>query len=250
MFANERRSSILKWLNDRRQLSVKELVRLTHASPATVRRDLDYLAEAGKIIRVHGGASLKQDATSLFSENEFEQKVQEFSSEKQRIGRAIAQLINENDYNTIYFDAGTSVLAVIPYLDRTDLFVITNGLHHVFPLISKGAHVILLGGTVKPTTQAVVGPQAISQLSHYNLDLSVIGVNAIDEENGLMTPDINEAELKRVAITQAERTIVAADHSKFNQRSLHSFASLPEVTIMTDDVLPVYKAFKNIKEAR
>ena len=52
----DRRQKILQIVNERRSVSVDELVELFPVSAITIRRDLDRLAEDNFLRRVHGGA--------------------------------------------------------------------------------------------------------------------------------------------------------------------------------------------------
>src|SRR3546814_14401554 len=58
MHATEREKRILSLLSDRGFISFPELERGIDASPATIRRDLDRMAEEGLLLRVRGGANL------------------------------------------------------------------------------------------------------------------------------------------------------------------------------------------------
>ena len=58
MLIDERQNQILDIIKEKTFVRVDELAALVYASPATIRRDLALLDEAGLIQRLHGGASL------------------------------------------------------------------------------------------------------------------------------------------------------------------------------------------------
>ena len=58
MLAEERFSMILQLLKEKRTATVGECSEITGASEATVRRDLNLLHKQGKLIKVHGGATI------------------------------------------------------------------------------------------------------------------------------------------------------------------------------------------------
>src|SRR6266404_4764842 len=60
MHAEDRERTILAMLEKRGFVSFRELDKRLTASPATVRRDLERLAGAGRIVRVHGGSTTLQ----------------------------------------------------------------------------------------------------------------------------------------------------------------------------------------------
>lgn len=60
-----RRTRIVERLMEHGTLSVAELARLVEVSPITVRRDLNSLAAQGVVRRVHGGASISDEARTI-----------------------------------------------------------------------------------------------------------------------------------------------------------------------------------------
>ena len=58
---NDRRVKIMRLIEEKRSVSVDELVEKYHVSPITIRRDLQYWEDKGAIIRNYGGASLIQE---------------------------------------------------------------------------------------------------------------------------------------------------------------------------------------------
>ncbi len=56
MLTEERFHKILSVLNEKKAVTVNELVALLNTSESTIRRDLNALANLGKLNKVHGGA--------------------------------------------------------------------------------------------------------------------------------------------------------------------------------------------------
>ena len=65
MLPPQRRRHILDELNKYGQVRVTELSYELGISEMTVRRDLNALASAGELVKVHGGATREQSATSV-----------------------------------------------------------------------------------------------------------------------------------------------------------------------------------------
>ena len=119
-----RQQEILKIVRSAERLSVNELVDRLDASPATVRRDLIRLEEAGKILRTHGGVI---DRRSLTDEPSFSVKRQRIPEVKRRIGRAVAAQIDPGA--SVFVDAGTTCLeAGLALLARGGYTIYTNSL--------------------------------------------------------------------------------------------------------------------------
>lgn len=83
-----------------------------------------------------------------------------------------------------------------------------------------GNRVILIGGELKGTTEAVIGSQAILTIQGYHFTKGFFGTNGVSKRHGFTTPDPNEALVKQEAMRQTERCYVLADmpeirHGKF-----------------------------------
>ena len=114
---------------------------------------------------------------------------------------------------------------------------------HAQELSKKGIRVIQLGGEVKGATEAVVGNQAILMLQAYHFTKGFFGVNGITAKNGMMTPDDNEAAIKRVAALHCREMFVLADASKFGQISSVCFAEYDDAMILTEGPVEGYESY-------
>lgn len=124
-------------------------------------------------------------------------------------------LIEDND--CIFMDAGSSTIEMIPFIKAQDIVVVTNGLSHVERLLQRGIKTLMIGGEVKATTFATVGASALEVLRRYCFDKAFIGMNGLDLNHGLTTPDEKEALIKERAIHQATTSYVLLDHSKLDE---------------------------------
>lgn len=61
MFISERRQEIMRILNEKKRVTVKELSKHFNVSEATLRTDLNKMEEDGLLARTHGGAILKEE---------------------------------------------------------------------------------------------------------------------------------------------------------------------------------------------
>ena len=121
MLAEQRADIILHELSALRTVSVSYLCQLTGASEATIRRDLNTLANLGKLSKVRGGATLAE-TEEVFG------KMPESSrlhlAEKDRIARYAASLITNDD--VVYLDAGSTVMQMVEYLQNSRALFMTN----------------------------------------------------------------------------------------------------------------------------
>ena len=155
-----------------------------------------------------------------------------------RIGHAAAQMIEDGE--TVMLDSGTTTAEVarhIKFLKLTSLTVITNALNIAMELANlPHVRVIMIGGILRQMSYSLVGPHAEQTLRGLTADRLFLGVDGLDPEVGLTTPDILEAQLNAMMIRVAREVVVVADSSKFTRRSLSVIARLDEVhKVLTDD---------------
>lgn len=246
MLTEERYNKILAELNERHSVTVTELVETLETSESTIRRDLSSLSKMGKLKKVHGGAvSLNQEVMS--NEPNVEEKIKLNADEKEQIAKYAAATIRKNDF--VFIDAGTTTEKMIPHITETQATFVTNGFNHAHLLARKGLKVYLTGGEVKSSTEAIVGVSCVETLSKYNFTKCFLGVNGISFENGLTTPNVDEASVKRAVAQKSYVTYVLADHTKFDKTAAVTFAEIEKVCIITDR-LPnkKYKDITIIKE--
>ncbi|GGH78606.1 DeoR family fructose operon transcriptional repressor [Pullulanibacillus pueri] len=237
MLTPERHGIILKLLKQQGIVKIHEMMEATKASESTIRRDLIQLEQEHRLRRVHGGASSLQGKRI---EPSYASKSDKNFSEKQRIAQYAAECVAPRD--SLYLDAGTTTLQMIPYLNQEDLTVVTNGVTLIEPLIEKGITAYLLGGMVKSRTKALIGSAALQSLKGYRFDKCFIGVNGIHPEYGYTTPDPEEARLKETALALSQESFVVADHSKLGEVSFAKITDLAEATLITDSFIDENRA--------
>ena len=229
----ERRREILRMLHAQDRLTVDQLVRHFAVSAVTVRSDLAALEAAVDLVRAHGGA-LRVDGLDL----PLDTKARRHHAEKVRIGAAAAALIRDGE--TIIIDSGSTAAQVarhIRYQDLQSLTVVTSALD-VGAEMTRLPHVrvVVLGGLLRHVSQSTVGPPAEEHLGRLNADHLFLGVDAIDIDAGLSTPDVLEARLNALMIRVSRHVTLVADASKFMRRSLSVIAPLASVhRVITDD---------------
>ena len=232
MLTEKRYEVILNLLNEKNSVTVTEIKELLGISESTIRRDLAALDKAGKLIKVFGGA-VAADGGFTTAEPSVAQKAEVNKDEKTAIARYAASLIERDDF--VYLDAGTTTGCMLDYIsDTTTAVFVTNAPSHAQKLARKGMEVILIGGRLKQSTEAVVGEEACRQIEKFNFSLGFLGSNGVSERSGFSTPDQDEAMVKKRAIERIHRCFVLCDHTKFYKVSPISFAKLEDAVVLTD----------------
>jgi DeoR/GlpR family transcriptional regulator of sugar metabolism len=232
----ERQNQILQFILRSQRISITQICENFSVSEATARRDLEYLANEGKVQRVHGGAIV---ITQTPPEQPILQRQDEQSQEKLRIGEAAAGLVHDGE--TIFLGSGTTVLEAARSLrGRRNLTVITNSLPVVNVLGgSKDITIICLGGMLRESELSFIGHITEQALSEVRADKVFIGTRAISLEHGLTHEYLPETMTDRAILKAGQEIIVLADHSKFGRAAAVLLAPLERVhTIVTDDGTP------------
>lgn len=244
MLTEKRYDMILSLLEEKRSVTVLELKEYLNASESTIRRDLNALDRAGKLVKVFGGA-VSAEMSFSSEEPSVEQKIAVNREEKKRIAQYAASLIEAGD--CIYLDAGTTTGYMIDFITQKDISFITNAVEHAKRLAILGYHVFLVGGEFKKTTEALVGSQTVLSLQNYHFSKGFFGTNGLHRRTGHTTPDYNEALVKKTALGECHKVYFLCDSSKFGQVSSVTFATADTGTIISDARLKGDMAdFKNI----
>ncbi|HPH95889.1 MAG TPA: DeoR/GlpR family DNA-binding transcription regulator [Anaerolineaceae bacterium] len=233
----ERQENIVTLLTRQGRLSVADIVEQFEVSEATARRDLETLADQGKLQRVHGGAICLKQAPP---ESPILQREAEQSYVKQRIGQAGAALIRDGE--TIFLGSGTTVLEVARNLrSRRGLTVITNSLPVMNALAGMpDITVVALGGMLRPSELSFIGHITEQALAEVRADKVIIGVHAISLEHGLTNDYLPETMTDRAILKAGREVVVVADHTKANTVATAFLAPLTSIhTFVTDTNAPV-----------
>ena len=243
MLTKQRQELILKLLDEKGSITVTEVKDMLDTSVSTVRRDITALDREGKLVKVFGGA-VAAGQKVVSHEYTVAQKSELNREEKDRIARYAAGLIEQEDF--VFLDAGTTTACMLDYLDDTKATFVTNAVAHAQRLARMGKKVILVGGELKASTEAVVGNQAMRTLMEYHFTKGFFGANGISRKAGCTTPDSNEAMIKRIAVGQCRDAYILCDSSKFDSVSSITFAGFQDVKYITDRRLPGYADCSNI----
>lgn len=237
MLTEERYHRIMQRLREEGIVKLQDLCALLEASESTVRRDLADLEERGLLRRVHGGAALPAMSGGL--EPGMAEKSAVNLPQKQTIAEIASNLVRDGE--AIYLDAGTTTLAMVPYLKAKRITVVTNGLPQIEALLEAEISGYLLGGLAKRRTKALIGSLAQDHLEHFRFDRCFLGANGVHPEAGYTTPDPEEATLKRCASARSAQTFVLADSSKIGTIAFARILELERAALITEQVPPRWR---------
>lgn len=232
IFAEERREQILTILKKEKKILVNDLCKTLDVSAVTVRADLSELETQGLLKRTHGGAILNSKATF---EEVSSQKEMKNVKQKQAIAEEALKLIEDGD--TIALDTGTTTMMLAERLvEKKGLTVITSDLKiALFLEENSDANIILLGGTIRKGYHCAVGPIADKGMESLYMDKCFIAMNGLTSEKGLSTPNLEQADVKRLMVEHSNQVYAVCGSEKIGRNALVSFAPANAIHILITD---------------
>lgn len=231
MLKRERLHKIVDMVNSQGIITVNEIISELNVSDMTVRRDLDELDKAGKIVRIHGGA--QSISYSINQELSHTEKQELQINEKQKIAQLAASHVDDGD--TIFLGPGTTIELLAQYLISKRVRIITNN-YAVFEILkqSDSADIVLTGGDFRKNTGALVGPITNTNLKKLNFTKAFISANGIHNES-ICTYNIEEGEAQEIALNNSRRKYLLADYKKLNKDDFYVFYNLHDIDYLITD---------------
>ncbi|WP_217544818.1 DeoR/GlpR family DNA-binding transcription regulator [Streptomyces sp. GbtcB6] len=252
MSRDARWKALLELLVERGRLEVEEAAAELAVSAATIRRDLDQLAEQQMLVRTRGGAVVHGVSYEL----PLRYKTARQASEKQRIAKAVADLVAPGE--AVGLTGGTTTTEVARALAvRGDLAtgapaltIVTNALNIANELaVRPQFKIVVTGGVARPQSYELIGPLADGVLSQITLDVAVLGVVGFDVTHGAAAHDEAEAAVNRLLCERAARVIVAADSSKLGGRAFARICAAELVDTLVTDTAAEPEEVRRFEEA-
>ncbi len=248
LLVEERRRLIVDLVEQQGRATVEELATRFGTSTVTIRADLDALARSSAIARSHGGALPVAPATN---DTPLNIKETRWHAQKLRIGQAAAKMIQDGE--TIILDSGSTTVEIarqIRQMKFESLTVITNALNIAMELTGMPQiRVMMLGGLLRQTSYSLVGPDAEQALAKLSADRLFLGVDGLDPEVGVTTPDPLEAALNALMIRVSRQTIAVLDASKLGQRSLSVITPVKSLDMVISDSSAPAETVKALRDA-
>lgn len=211
LLKGERQRRILARLASDGRVVATELQRELGVSAYTVRRDLDELADAGRLQRVHGGAlAHARSPVATTYAGRGEQSV----AGKREVARAAVSLLPAG--GVAILDGGSTALALAEAIPPgfTGTFVTHSPPAAAALAAHEGVEVVVIGGTLERRAMVTVGAQAIESYRSIFADVLFLGVWSLHAEHGLSEGYHEEAEVRRVLLGRADRVVGLATADK------------------------------------
>jgi len=234
MFAQERRSEILKILMNETKVRVKELSLNFDVSEVIIRKDLKLLEEEGKLERTHGGAILKKEIPMDISLNH--RKVVNLGGKKKIVSK-LYKIIQEEEI--IFLDSSSTNLLLAEKLAESPkkITVVTNMLD-IMKCLDGVAKIELIGigGTYHSLLGTFLGGLALDAVRKINTQKLFLGGAGIDVSKGNISIfDSNEVTLKKAMIQMASKVYFVCEKAKFYSYGIYNFGTLNDLDAVVVD---------------
>jgi DeoR family glycerol-3-phosphate regulon repressor len=229
-----RQAAIVEVIEKNGRASVEKLAEEFDASQETVRRDLNALAEAGRVRKIHGGV-VKVDVAR---EGSFNERINKNLRAKQEVAEKVAKLVQPAQ--SVMIDTGTATLICSDALSRIhDLTVVTNSssIAKRISAAQNGSVVILLGGNYRHDSTQTVGPQTCAEIGRFRTDHVILTISALDHLGAYDFAE-EEAQVARAMIETANDLTLVADRSKLGHSSTFKICELEKVTRLVLEAKP------------
>ena len=233
MLKKERQAYILHQVNLHNKVLSSSLCTEIMVSEDTIRRDLQELADEGKIIKVHGGA-----LSPSFNHVYFPSNGVYSQNQKKSIAQKAISLINDGMF--VLTSGGTTIIEMARLLPHHLKATFISG---SIPAILEYMHhpnidVILIGDKVSKNSKITVGSQAIARIREMKADICFLGTNAIDLEQGITDNDWEVVQLKKAMIESSQKVVCLSIAEKVNTVQPIKVCGLDDIDMLVTELEP------------
>ena len=240
MLIEERRRHILKQVQARGIVSLRELAEQLATSEVTVRRDLQAMAAEGLLRRTHGGAILGDGLA--------QEPARPVAADQAAAGKA-ASLVQPGD--SILLGPGRTTLALARLLaPLPELTVVTNSLPVASALMqSPQVDVVMMGGNLRRSIQALVGPVTEQNAEGLRVSQVFLSGDGVTVERGLTTPNLFAAATDQALAAAARQVVVLADSAKIGKDTMCQTVPCPDIDVLITDSGVDAEQLRRLREA-
>ena len=233
MLKKERQAFILHQINLHNRVLSSTLSSEINVSEDTIRRDLQELAEDGKLIKVHGGA-LSHSFNQVYYPSQQVYSV----NHKKTIAQKAASLIKDGMF--VLTSGGTTILELARSLPESlKATFISGSIPAVLEYMNHpNIDVILIGDKVSKNAKITFGADAITKIQQLRPDLCFLGINSIDMEHGITDNDWDVVQIKKAMIESSKKIICLTISEKINSVQPIQVCTVPVIDTLITELDP------------
>lgn len=237
-----RQSQILATLANQPTMRVKALASTLDVTTETIRRDLEDLEAQGLISRTYGAAILRGAAEPGLSTRE-----RHMVREREAIARAAHPRLKQARAVMIGSGATTAIVAKRIAFEMTNLTVIAHSFAVATALATNPTiRVLMAPGDYHGGEGAMHGGPTIRFLQDHRVDWAILGASALSPQ-GASDALIEASDVYATMQRQSSRTMIVADHSKFDRMAPARYADWSDIDLLICDRPPEGALAKALK---
>jgi DeoR/GlpR family transcriptional regulator of sugar metabolism len=229
----ERQSFIIHQVNLHNKVLLGDLCDQMNVSTDTIRRDLQELADSGKLIKIHGGA-----LSSSYHNSKSESDEVYAYTQKNIIAKKALSLIKDGMF--ILTGGGTTIIELARILPRNLRATFISG--SIPALLEYSSHpnieVIAIGDKISKNSRITIGSEAISKIKELRVDLCFLGINAINLDTGISDNDWDIVQLKKAMVESAERLVCLTISEKIDTQQPIQICDATKINTLITELSP------------
>lgn len=244
----QRQDYIIHQVNLHNKVLLTDLSDQIKVSHDTIRRDLTELSEAGRLIKIHGGAM----SPAFLNGHDSKGDVYAYN-QKRVIAKKAVSMIKDGMF--ILTGGGTTVLEMARELPAGLNATFISGSIRALNEYAKHPtiEVIAIGDKISKNSGFTVGSEAISKIKELQVDLCILGVNALNLETGVSDNDWDIVQVKKAMISSAAKLVCLTISEKINTRQPIQICDIKKIDTMITELpaeaallIPYVKAGINV----
>lgn len=230
--SESRREDITKFILTNEKATVEELAERYSVTRETIRSDLTFLEMRGIIYRTHGGATIRNNISEL----PLEIRVQDQSTAKKQIAYEAINYIE--DGMVLFIDSSSTSLPLVRLLRmKKNITIVTNFLEIIPHIAGTHNKVVLTGGEYWQRGNRLSGNTVVDFIDGMHFDMAIIGMEGCAGMTGPCENLLDTRALNRHAMKHSSKTMLIADHTKFDRTSNYLVCDFEDIDILITDYI-------------
>ena len=211
--SQEKRIELIKQLlEERQELSTRDIMTEFGVSQDTARRDIVLLTKKGEVKRTHGGILPLDFGRSVPN---YQSRLSRFTKSKTKIAMEAGKYFKP--HHVYFVDSSTILLRTCQSINMP-VAIVTHSLDNCIALAENSKVTVkVLSGTLNHE----------NRYFYSNL--------AMQDENGAYLLDQGDAEIVGLAVSRARKVILVAEHQKFVNKSYYRICPLDKISMFITD---------------
>jgi DeoR family deoxyribose operon repressor len=220
-------------LSQHRVLHVRNAAQILGVSEMTVRRDVSAHSELFGFLGGHIVPAVESERDNPY---EISKAADSHAAAKRDVCAHAVSYIHHDE--TIFFDCGTTLPYLVDLLpDDIHMTAVCYSLNVAERLTRKpNIRLVMLGGLYHPASASFSGSSGLETLDSLVFNVAFLSAAGVDSQRGATCAHFHEADIKRKAMSRAQKNVLLIDKSKIGKLKPAFFSDMQSFTaVLTED---------------